>query len=186
MAAKAPKAQRFVAFLRAINVGGHTVKMDRLRGLFESLGLANVATFIASGNVLFDAPAKEARKLEIQIAGHLQEALGYEVATFLRSAAEVAAAAAYQPFPAAEQGDHPLWVAFLGAPPSEPAHAKLKGLETPLDSFHLHAREMYWLYRSERFSDSKVTGARLERALGMPMTLRNVTTVRKLAAIVAP
>jgi uncharacterized protein (DUF1697 family) len=48
--------RRCVAFLRAINVGGHVVKMDRLRGLFEALKLRNVETMIASGNVLFDAP----------------------------------------------------------------------------------------------------------------------------------
>ena len=48
-------AARLVAFLRAINVGGHNVKMDRLRELFEALGLSNVETFIASGNVIFDS-----------------------------------------------------------------------------------------------------------------------------------
>ena len=45
---------RYITFLRAINVGGHTVKMDRLREIFESLGFANVETFIASGNVVFE------------------------------------------------------------------------------------------------------------------------------------
>ena len=50
---------KYIAFLRAINVGGHTVKMDRLRGLFESLGVLNVETFIASGNVIFEAKKKD-------------------------------------------------------------------------------------------------------------------------------
>jgi len=44
---------RYIAFLRAINVGGHTVKMEHLRGIFESMGFSNVETFIASGNVIF-------------------------------------------------------------------------------------------------------------------------------------
>ncbi len=43
----------YVAFLRAINVGGHNVKMEVLRALFEAQGYADVATFIASGNVIF-------------------------------------------------------------------------------------------------------------------------------------
>ena len=71
----------YVALLRAINITGRTIKMDRLRALFAELGLANVATFIASGNVLFDADGA-AEALETRIEAHLQDALGYEVATF--------------------------------------------------------------------------------------------------------
>ena len=52
---------RYVAFLRAINVGGHVVKMEALRKLFESMGFQRVETYIASGNVIFDS---EARKTE--------------------------------------------------------------------------------------------------------------------------
>ena len=55
---------KFVAFLRAINVGGHLVKMDELRGLFEALGFSNVETFIASGNVIFDSKATNVKSLE--------------------------------------------------------------------------------------------------------------------------
>ena len=57
-------ATRYVAFLRAINVGGHVVKMDRLRNLFEALGFSGVRTFIASGNVLFDSAARNTGALE--------------------------------------------------------------------------------------------------------------------------
>ena len=48
------------------------------------------------------------------------------------------------------------------------------------DAFHVHGRELYW--RRTRMSDSKVTGKQLERAIGMPFTMRNVTTLRRLAA----
>jgi hypothetical protein len=58
-----PPLRRYVAFLRAINVGGHVVKMDRLRTLFEGLGFANVSTFIASGNVVFDSTATDTRPI---------------------------------------------------------------------------------------------------------------------------
>ena len=68
---------RYIAFLRAINVGGHTVKMDRLRALFQELPLANVETFIASGNVLFDSDESDTRVLERMIEGHLRAALGW-------------------------------------------------------------------------------------------------------------
>src|SRR5688572_10594132 len=93
---------KYVAFLRAINVGGHTVKMDALRRLFEALGFVNVETFIASGNVIFDSPSKDTKALEKKIESYLRETLGYEVATFIRTIAEVAAIADYKPFIDAE------------------------------------------------------------------------------------
>jgi uncharacterized protein (DUF1697 family) len=98
---------RYVAFLRAINVGGHTVKMEALRRLFEGLRFAAVSTFIASGNVVFETDEGDPVALEQLIERALHVALGYEVATFLRTDAEVALVAAYAPFPelAFEPGD---------------------------------------------------------------------------------
>jgi uncharacterized protein (DUF1697 family) len=49
---------RYIAFLRAINVGGHTVKMELLCRLFESFGYSNVETFISSGNVVLEKTLK--------------------------------------------------------------------------------------------------------------------------------
>ncbi len=78
---------KLVAFLRAINVGGHTVSMAALRAEFEALGLKDVETFIASGNVIFTAPTGNRAALERKIESHLHGALGYEVKTFLRTRA---------------------------------------------------------------------------------------------------
>src|SRR5688572_27315385 len=85
---------RFVAFLRAINVGGHVVKMDRLCALVESAGLANVSSFIASGNVLFDSK-KAPAAVEALIEKTLKADLGYEVITMIRTAAEIGAIVNY-------------------------------------------------------------------------------------------
>jgi uncharacterized protein (DUF1697 family) len=172
-------ARRYIAFLRAINVGGHVVKMDKLRELFEELGFANVETFIASGNVIFDANVKDTSALERKIEAHLERALGYEVGTFIRAVDDVAAVARYEPFPA----DAPrvaLSVIFLRDSLSKTAQAGLMACCTEVDEFHANGREAYWLCRT-RTSDSKVTGPRLERAIGQPSTVRNITTVRKLA-----
>jgi uncharacterized protein (DUF1697 family) len=172
--------QLHVAFLRAINVGGHTVKMDRLRSLFEELGLADVRTFIASGNVIFQSKRQDIPALERELEGHLERSLGFPVATFVRSAAEVRQVADYQPFP--DSGDeHALMVAFLKSPPGEQEWTKLRSHRTADDDFHVYGREVYWLRRG-RISDSTFSGALLERALGAAATMRNSTTVRKLAA----
>jgi len=182
-----PTATRYIAFLRAINVGGRTVKMDVLRTLFVELGFANVETFIASGNVIFDAPAdapaEETRALETRIEQHLSASLGYTVDTFIRTTAELADIASYEPFPRADldADGTTLYIAFLNAPPSEDIAVKVAALETPTDQFHVLDRELYWLVHG-RISESKITGALLERALGVPATMRNRNTVQRLVA----
>ena len=155
--------------------------MNHLRQLFESLGLLNVETFIASGNVIFDSPVGNVQALEKQIESHLRESLGYAVATFIRSSSELASVANYQPFAASELEGSALYIAFLPAVLSDESQQKLMAFRTPLDDFHVHEREIYWLCRT-RSSDSAFSGALLEKAIGMPATMRNSTTVRKLAA----
>ena len=174
---------RFVAFLRAINVGGHTVKMEHLRGLFEALGFLHVETFIASGNVIFESPITNIRSLEQEIESHLQRSLGYSVTTFIRSTAELATIANYKPFTPAEldtEGNS-LYIAFLSDLPAAEAQQKLIAFRTDIDDFHFHGRELYWLCR-KKMSDSLFSGALLEKTIGLPATIRNSTTVKKLAA----
>ena len=173
---------RYVAFLRAINVGGHTVKMDRLRSLFEAMAFANVATFIASGNVLFDSGARKTELVERRIEQHLGQALGYGVATFVRALPDLAPLVAAHPFGDFEAKGHGLYVGFLkGALSAEQARLVLTH-QTPVDEFHVGARELYWL-RHGNFSDSAVSVKSLERATGAPFTFRKVTTVRTLATM---
>jgi uncharacterized protein (DUF1697 family) len=174
---------RYIALLRAINVGGHKVKMDRLRKLFESLGLSNVETFIASGNVIFDSPAEDARTLEKQIEDYLRKSLGFEVATFVRSVSELEAIAGYRPFmpPEFSAEGNSLYIAFLSDPPSGEAQQRLMAFRSEVDDFRVHGREVYWLCR-KKMSESAFSRTLLEKTIGMPATMRNATTVKKLAA----
>jgi uncharacterized protein (DUF1697 family) len=172
---------RYLAFLRAINVGGHTVKMDHLRSLFEALGFSSVETFIASGNVIFQSSSKNAQALERKIESHLHRALGYEVATFVRTDTELAAIANYRPFQqTALDAARALNIAFLADPADSSSKRKLLALRTEIDDFHVHGREIYWLCRKKQ-SESTFSNAVLEKTLGVPSTLRGVNTVRKLA-----
>ena len=172
---------RYIAFLRAINVGGHTVKMAHLRTLFEALGLDNVETFIASGNVIFETPSQDVGGLEHQIAAHLHESLGYAVETFIRSTIDLAVIAARQPFGEVTlaRGGNTLYVAFLKAPPSPEACARLLAFQSDVDHFVVAGREVYWLCRKD-VGLSTFSGGRLENALAAPATLRNVNTVVRL------
>jgi uncharacterized protein (DUF1697 family) len=175
-------AKRYVAFLRAINVGGHTVRMNELREHFEDLGFEDVATFIASGNVIFEA-AGGGRRLETRIEHHLEERLGYEVATFVRSIDELEAIPANVPFAPGEiQGDgHRLYVGFLREPPASAATDAVRALASDVDALDVVGRELYWLSRVS-MRDSPVTGVRLEKVIGGPATLRNINTVNRLIA----
>jgi uncharacterized protein (DUF1697 family) len=171
---------RAVAFLRAINVGGHTVKMEQLRQIFESLGLTGVETFIASGNIIFDANPEAARALETRIAIGLEAALGYKVVTFIRTDAELAAIAHHQPFAQPQLATAAaLNIAFLAEPPDEQAVQKLMALQTEIDDFHVRGREIYWLCRQKQ-SDSTFSNAVLEKTLKCKATLRGVNTVQKI------
>jgi len=172
---------RLFAFLRAINVGGHTVTMDKLRAIFEDLGLKDVQTFIASGNVLFTSPGTSIPALERKIAARLEASLGYEVATFIRTAPELVALAAYRPFPGAQiRGAGAFCVGFLGRPLDATAKKSLASLENEIDDFKVHGREVYWLCRVKQ-SDSKFSNTVFEKKTGVRVTFRGGSTVAKLA-----
>jgi uncharacterized protein (DUF1697 family) len=173
-------ASQFVAFLRAINVGGHVVKMTALKTAFEQLGLSDVATFIASGNVVFKSGTSDVGKLEKRVARALEDTLGYPVGTFIRTTGEVARIAEYQPFPGKAMDGATLFVGFLPAAPAADTRQKVVKLRTSNDALCIDGRELYWLRRGTLL-DSPVSGKLLEKLLDMPTTLRNVNTIRRLA-----
>ena len=173
---------RVVAFLRAINGGGHVVKMDTLQAWFIRLGFTRVETFIASGNVIFETRSKDFASMEAKIEQSLVKALGYEVATFVRTLEEVEEIARYQPFPAAAIASAAaLTVGLMKAPLSRTVLAALTGLKTDIDDFHAHGCELYWICLRKQ-SESKISNAVFERTLKVKATFRGIRTIEKLAA----
>ena len=173
---------RLIAFLRAINVGGHTVTMARLREEFEALGLKDVETFIASGNVIFTARDTDTGALEKKIEAHLRKALGYEVATFVRTCDNVAAIARYQAFPAAQiDDDATVYVGFVERPLNAVDTRAVMTFKTEVDDFRVKGREVYWL-RKTRQAESPFKYVSLEKKLKIRVTFRGINTVARLAA----
>lgn len=173
---------KLVAFLRAVNVGGRTVTMDELRSHFRGLGFGGVETFIASGNVVFETGEAPGQALERRIADRLKKALGYEVATFVRSGEEVRAIARHQPFtPSARAGAGALVVGFVAGPLAPAGRKALMALRTDIDDFEVREREVFWLCRTKQ-SGSTFSNAVFERTLKIRVTFRSVTTVARLAA----
>jgi uncharacterized protein (DUF1697 family) len=180
---EAATVSRCVALLRAINVGGRNIKMEELRAHFTALDFENVSTFIASGNVLFDAPAEDASALERRLEEGLQAALGYRVEAFVRSAREMAIAAnreLYAPEDIAVDGSS-LYVSFMHRPLSEDGKRRVEALSTADDKFRVCDREVYWWCRGRMSESPLFSGVALAKAIGASSTSRNITTVRKLA-----
>lgn len=173
-------ATQYVAFLRAVNVGGRVVKMAELKAIVEGLGFAEVSTFIASGNVIFTT-AKPAAALEATIERALDTALGFAVPAMVRRTADVARCATYEAFAPAELAGASLYVGFMKRAASPAAIKAALAMRTDIDDLHVHGREVYWLAR-KNIAESSVTGAAVEKALKVPVTFRNITTVRRLAA----
>jgi uncharacterized protein (DUF1697 family) len=180
--------QRYVALLRAINVGGRTVKMEELRAHFAAMGFTGVETFIASGNVLFDVTGEEASEaIERRIEEGLLAALGYRSEAFVRSSEEMAVAAEREPFPAEDLAldGSALYVLFVQRPLSGEARERVAALNSGNDKLSVCDREVYWWCRGRMSESTLFSGPALGKAIGVPATSRNITTVRKLAAKLA-
>ena len=176
---------RNIAFLRAINVGGHIVKMQRLKELFQQLGFDGVETFIASGNVIFRSSTKDSAALEEKIEKKLERELGYAVKTFIRSDVEVTQIAAQASLADAQPGAETLFIGFLKLAPTREVEQRLLAAQTPVDEFRIAGRELYWRCGGGS-NESKFSGPALEKTLAMATTLRNANTVRRLAAKYPP
>lgn len=160
--------------------------MAELRRLFLSLGLKEVETFIASGNVVFNSDAKDLRALELAIKDRLRQLLSYEVTTFIRIEQELASIATYKPFKESQlQAAQALNVGFLLEPPNREAKKLIRALKTESDDFQVHGREVYWLCQTKQ-SDSKFNNARFEKILKARATWRGMNTIRRLAAKYVP
>ena len=166
---------KYVAFLRALNVGGTSViKMDVLRRMFEDAGFTNVRTVIASGNVLFESTASRAAVTKtIETAGFM---------SFVRTHGEVQRIAEYAPFPDLGAEGNVLYVGFLEKKPGADGVERLMALENPIDGFHIKGTEAYWL-RRRKVGESKLAANFLEKALRQKATLRNINTIRRIAAM---
>lgn len=170
---------RYAAFLRAVNLGrNRRVSGAELCAIFEGLGLEEVASFQTSGNVVFEAP----RDMTAQIETALEKALGYDVAVFLRTASEIEAIVAHEPFAPGqvEVSKGKLQVLMLSAKPAAATRKKVLALATDDDLLDFGERELYWLPSGgtlESTLDTKAIG----KLIG-PATQRTKGTVERLAA----
>ena len=174
---------RFAAFLRGVNLGSRRkASSAQLGSCFEGIGFEDVQTFRTSGNVVFDAGRASREQLTGKIEKALAEALGYDVVVFVRTAAEIEAIAAHQPFPAksVEASNGKLQVWMLSAKPSAAVRKRVLALATDADRLGFGDRELYWL-PSGGTRDSALDSKAIAKLLGST-TMRTKGTVEALAA----
>jgi uncharacterized protein (DUF1697 family) len=173
---------KYAAFLRGINVSGRRVRGPDLCAPFETVGCGEVATFRASGNVIFTARRELLDKLTARIEEALEASLGYDVAVFLRSAGEVREIAGREPFPQAdvEASEGKLQVSLLAKLPSPKGRKTVLALATDQDRLVFGVRELYWL-PSGPMLDSTIDLNAIEKLIG-PTTRRTMGTIEQIAA----
>jgi uncharacterized protein (DUF1697 family) len=170
---------KHVALLRGVNVGGkNLLPMKELAAIFVDAGCKDVCTYIQSGNVVFNAPAKVLKGLSGVIGERVQQRFGYRPAVILRSSEELGKTIAGNPFLLAGEPEM-LHVYFLAELPEVVAVGVLDPDRSPPDRFHVAGREIY-LHLPAGLGKSKLTNGYFDSKLRTVCTARNWATVLRL------
>lgn len=172
----------YVAMLRGVNVGGRTLRMQDLRAWLEALGLANVRTYVQSGNAVFTATGA-APAIAADIEAAIARGLGEAVPVFVKTSRELAGIVERNPL-AREEGVEPraLHVTFLRRAPTKAALTKLAEIESGADRWHARGSEIY-LFCPNGYGRTKLSNGAIERAVATTATTRNWNSVNKLLAM---
>jgi len=176
---------RWVALLAGINVGGKTtVPMAELRAVFTGLGYREVQTYIQSGNVFFEADAKDQGQLIAAIRPALLAACGWQIEVVLRTKPELDAVLAGNPFQKRQDDPTKLLVTFLSAEPAPDRAARLQPPPGETAELKLAGREIY-VHAPDGYGKSKLSNAFIAKVLGLAATTRNWKSVTKLRDLLA-
>ena len=168
----------YIALLRGINVGPHKrMKMEKLRAGCESLGLKQVATYIQSGNLVFQGPALSPASLSGKIRKRIAADFGFEVDVITRTCEELKKIIRTNPLlkePGVDEAK--LHVMFLAEPPTAEAIQKLESLTLAPDRVRVSEKEIYF-YFPNGVSGSSLWKHNLDKVLSASSTMRNWRTV---------
>jgi uncharacterized protein (DUF1697 family) len=174
-----------IALLRGVNLGrARRVGMAEARQAVEAAGFTKVRSVLQSGNLVFEAGSAREAKISAALEQALRERLGLATEVIVRTGPEWRAMIAANPYPEAAADDPAHLVAMLLPAEAAPGiDARLSAL-AGRERFAAVGRTLYIHYR-DGIAASPLTGAALDRALGVRGTARNWNTVLRLAALVA-
>ena len=174
----------WIALVRGINVGpANRLPMTSLAGIFEQAGCKRVTTYIASGNVVFDATIRAQAPFEERIGLAIEKAHGFRPAVRLIDAASLEDVIAANPYPEAVSAPTTLHVIFLAEKARAAGLTAAKRLAAPTERFEAVGTALY-LHAPNGIARSRFVKG-IDRALAMSTTARNWKTVTKLAEIAA-
>lgn len=172
----------YIALFRGINVGGNNIiKMKDLVDLLEGLGAKQVKTYIQSGNVVLQS-TEEPSLLSEKISQEIQQQFGFTPQVLLLTRTEFEEAIHNNPFPQAEVLPKTLHLGFLAYEPENPQLHELERLKASGEEILLKGK-VFYLHPPEGIGRSKLA-EKIEKHLGVPMTMRNWNTVMKLSDMV--
>lgn len=171
---------KYVALLRGINVGGkNKLPMKELTSLFDAAGCESVATYIQSGNVVFEATEACAKRVPEKVAQAITKRFGFSSPVVVRTAAELSGVARANPFLKAGADEGTLHLMFLADAPTAERVAALDPKRSPPDEFVVKGRDIY-VRCPNGVARSKLTNAYFDAKLATTSTMRNWRTVLKL------
>ena len=174
---------RYVALLRAINVGGRTTTMTELRRIVEAFGVEDVSTYIQTGNVLFTSE-KSRRTLGSALERHISKELGYQVDGFVFTSDDLADAVENNPLPTKSTlATHQFVLLFLARKPAPARFDELKSMEDGTYRFALNGSVLYYSY--PKSSAGRRRNIPMEKVLGTRGTARTQKVVEKLVELAA-
>jgi uncharacterized protein (DUF1697 family) len=170
----------WVAFLRAVNVGGRMYKMADLRAALEAAGLGDVETYIQTGNVRFTSPLRSREKVERRLEEVLADGAGFEVPTIALTPGELAAVHdEARSMPSPLPGEPRRYVTFLKEPAPEGAAEALAAWDVDGERVAVRGRAVHW-WLTKPTHKARISNARIERQCGLGTT-RDLKVVTALA-----
>lgn len=198
------RKQTYVAFLRGVNVGGKKpIKMKELTAVLGAAGFQSVRTFIASGNVIFEASAKDPARIARKMEKHLLNALGYEIVVMVRTIDELKKIVKSNPFCQKRVGvrvrstrprtqavltepspsaDEMLFVTFLASPTPSKPRLPLRSKTENMEVIALTDGAVFIVARRKKTGWFGFPHTFAEKQFNVPTTTRNWTTVVKIVA----
>ncbi|BDV30617.1 DUF1697 domain-containing protein [Microbacterium terricola] len=172
----------WIALLRGVNVGGITVRSADLAALFTELGLKDVRTVLASGNVRFEADAAPSRRgpLKASIEKGLADRFGYDAWILLVTRDELRAAIAGFPFDASDDGRQP-WVVFcVDADTLGELTSAAASLDADVDPVAEGPGVVYWNPAKGSTTDTAFAKVLAKKTFKSRTTNRNLRTLVKI------
>ena len=171
----------YVVFLRAVNVGKRPLKMADARKVLSDNGFCDVESHIQTGNFFVTSPLRSVAKLETEVGRVLSGHAGFDIVAIARRPAELPALLeAVDGIPEQVKGETSRFVSFCTTAPSAAATKELHEQEVARERATVIGKDVLMEF-AVPFNEAKLTGARIEKILGVPGTARNINVVRALA-----